>query len=236
MLAADLAGVAQPLACCIVELPMREAGGQLPSWDELEALKAQARSSGVPLHLDGARLWQCGSHFQRSFAEIVAGFSSVYVSMYKDIGGLAGSLLAGPADFIAQARLWQRRMGGNLVQQTPFVASAMRRLEHRLGLMEACTARAQRLAAGLAGLPGVRILPLPPQTPMFHLHIDAPADRLNDARDAIAEAEGCWVMGPARPTEVAGWSVVEFGVGDHLLERGDADVLPLFERLLQGAR
>ncbi len=237
MLAADLAAIRQRLACLIVELPMREIGGQLPSWDELEALKAHAHESGTPLHMDGARLWQCRSHFrQRSFAEIAAGFDSVYVSMYKDVGGIAGALLVGEEAFVANAKLWQRRMGGNLYQQTPLVASSMMRFEHRLSLLDACHQRAVELAEGLTALPGVRVNPARPQTNMLHVHLDVQADALNDARDAFAEAEKCWLFGAARATEVPGWCVFELTVGDQLLKLDNATVLPWFQQVLEKAR
>ncbi|HEY4081036.1 MAG TPA: beta-eliminating lyase-related protein [Burkholderiaceae bacterium] len=236
IVAGDLASIQQRLACLVIELPMREIGGQLPSWDELEALKAKARDTGTPLHLDGARLWQCRAHFQHSFAEIVEGFESVYVSMYKDIGGIAGAMLVGNADFIANARLWQRRMGGNLYQQTPLVASAMMRFEHRLGLLDACYQRALELARGLSGLGGVRINPAKPQTNMLHVHLDASAEALNEARDAIAESDKWWLFGAARPTEVPGWSCVEISVGDQLLKLDNAAVVARFSQLLEKAR
>ncbi len=236
MLAEDLAAIRQPLASLIVELPMREAGGQLPSWEQLQALKAQAAAMSLPLHMDGARLWQCRAFYQRPFAEIAAGFESVYVSMYKDIGGMAGAVLAGEPGFIANARIWQRRMGGNLYQQTPLVASAMMRFEQRLAMLDDCYRRALELAVMFAALPGVRVNPARPQGNMFHLHFDLPAEALNAARDALAQEERCWLFGMARPTEVPGWSVVELTVGDQLLAIDDETVKGLFERLMARAR
>ncbi|MBV8503062.1 MAG: threonine aldolase [Paucibacter sp.] len=235
MVASDLVAQRQALACALVELPMRESGGLLPSWEELEALKAQAARTNLPLHMDGARLWQCRAFYQRSFAEIAAGFSSVYVSTYKDLGGMAGALLAGDAGFIAHARIWQRRMGGNLYQQTPFVASAMMRFEQRLALLDDCFRRAQDLALGLSALPGVRVNPAVPQTNMLHVHFDAPAEALNMARDEMAERDRCWLFGVARPTDVPGWSYVELPVGDHLLDLDNPRVVQLFEQLLARA-
>ena len=88
IMAADLESLAQPLACLLVELPIREAGGQLPGWEALEALKAAARARALPLHLDGARLWESRAFYGRTHAQIVDGFASVYVSTYK---GLAAS-------------------------------------------------------------------------------------------------------------------------------------------------
>lgn len=236
MLAADLEGQRQPLACVLVELPMREAGGQLPSWEQLDALKAQAALGQLPLHMDGARLWQCRTFYQRSFAEIAAGFESVYVSVYKDIGGMAGALLVGDAGFIANARLWQRRMGGNLYQQTPLAASALMRFEQRLEVLDACCRRAQELALALSRLPGLRVNPAVPHTNMFHLHLDAAAEALCQVRDELAEQDRCWLFGMARPSEVPGWSCVELTVGDHLLGLDDVVVVPLFEQVLARAR
>ncbi|HEY5324803.1 MAG TPA: beta-eliminating lyase-related protein, partial [Caldimonas sp.] len=93
MRASDLEAVRETLACVLVELPIREAGGQLPSWEELEALKAAARERRVPLHMDGARLWESAAYYGKDYATIAAGFDSVYVSVYKGIGGFAGALL-----------------------------------------------------------------------------------------------------------------------------------------------
>jgi len=235
--AEDLAAVKEPLAALVVELPMREAGGLLPEWDELQALQARAAEMRLPLHLDGARLWQCRAFYGgRSFAEIAAGFESVYVSVYKDIGGMSGALLAGSENFVAQARIWLRRMGGNLYQQTAMVASAMMRFDERLATMDACHRRAVQVAEVLAALPGVRVNPRRPQANMFHLHVEAPAEALNAARDAIAEEERAWLFGAARPMDVQGFSAIELTVGDNLLALDDATMARLFERLLARAR
>jgi threonine aldolase len=88
------------LGALILELPMREIGGQLPDWDDLTAQVAWARGHDIAVHFDGARLWHCPAHYRRSLAEISALADSVYVSLYKDIGGIAGAVLAGETDFI----------------------------------------------------------------------------------------------------------------------------------------
>lgn len=231
MLAADLEACAQPLACLQVELPIREAGGQLPSWDELQVLKAACRARGLPLHMDGARLWECGPFYGRPYAEIAAGFDSVYVSVYKGIGALAGALLAGGEDFIAQARRWRRRLGGTLVHLSPLVASAAMKIDARLALMPTLVARTQALAAGLAPLASMRVNPALPPTNMFHLYVDAAPEQLLDARDAVAARTGCWLFDRARPAEVPGWSVSELSFGDRLLASDPTQVLAAFAEL-----
>ena len=230
--AADVAGLRQPLGCLLVELPSREIGGQLPEWADLQALKEAARQQGIPLHMDGARLWECRACYGQSHEAIAEGFDSVYVSTYKGLGGLAGAVLAGDQDFIRQARLWQRRLGGTLVRQSPMVVSAAMRFDARLAALDACYQRALALAHGLAALPEVRVNPRRPQANMLHLFFDAPADRINAARDLIAAEQRAWVINDAKPSEVPGWSKVELYVGDTLQERDNASVLPLFSQLL----
>jgi threonine aldolase len=230
--AADLEAQPQPLACLVVELPIREAGGQLPDWDQLEALKALARQRNIPLHMDGARLWECRAFYGRSYAEIAEGFASVYVSAYKGLGGIAGAVLAGDEDFIGEARLWRRRMGGTLIHQSPMIASTAMRLDARLAMMDACHARALSLAEALAGAPALRVNPAKPQTNMMHLYFDAPADAVLERRDAIAERDGVWVIGSAKAAEAPGWSVSELYVGDTLVGLGNDEVVPRLRALV----
>jgi threonine aldolase len=233
MTASDLEAQHQPLACLLVELPIREAGGQLPDWDQLEALKSLAQQRGIPLHMDGARLWECRPYYGRSYAEIAAGFSSVYVSAYKGLGGLAGAVLAGDEDFIAEARLWRRRMGGTLVHQSPMIASAAMRLDARLAMMDACYARAVSLAEALSAVPGLRINPAEPHTNMMHVYMDKPAELVTERRDEIAARDGVWLMGAARPAEIPGWCVTEFVVGNTLIDHDNEQVVAWMSELLR---
>jgi len=232
MTAADLEAVHEPLACLITELPIREAGGQLPDWEQLEALKALARERNIALHMDGARLWECRPFYGRPYAEIADGFASVYVSMYKGVGGIAGAVLSGDEDFVAEARLWRRRMGGTLIHQSPMIASAAMRLEARLTQMDACHTRALSLAKALAAIPGLRVNPVTPPTNMMHLYIEAPAERVLDRRDEIAERDGVWLIGGARPAEIPGWCMTEITVGDTLIDLGDDEVVTRLSELL----
>jgi threonine aldolase len=236
LLASDLQASPQPLACVIVELPIREAGGQLPRWDDLQALKDTARERGIRLHMDGARLWESAPHYGRSHADIAEGFDSVYVSVYKGIGALSGALLAGDEDFVAQARLWRRRMGGTLYHLSPMVASAAMQFDERLALMPALHRRAQGLAAMLSGLPGLRVNPAEPQAPLFHLFIDADVERTAQGRDRWAEQHGQWLFDGVRAAAVPGWCVSELTVGDRLLQLDDAQLQPIFADFCKGLR
>ncbi|MEO6566950.1 MAG: beta-eliminating lyase-related protein [Casimicrobiaceae bacterium] len=234
--AADLERCPERLAALLVELPAREIGGQLPTWDQLAELSAVARARGVHLHMDGARLWEAREAFApRSYADICALFDSVYVSFYKGIGALSGAMLLGPASFVKAARVWRRRHGGTLVQLHPAVASAAMRFDDAVARMPALRARTLPFAAGLAAIPGVQILPTPPQVNLFHLHVNAPAEAVIDAREQIAAETGVWLSPRYQSTALPGHAVTEFQVGANLLPLQDADLLPLFARMFAQA-
>lgn len=167
MAPADLAAVAEPLAAVLVELPQRDLGGQLPPWDELVELGELARAKGAALHLDGARLWQCGPFYGRELAEIAALFDTVYVSLYKDLGAGAGCMLAGTAGFVAEAQVWKIRHGGRMFRIGHYLEAAERGLDEVLPQIPAMVERAKELAAALEQH-GVEVIPSPPQASMFH--------------------------------------------------------------------
>lgn len=233
--AEDLAAVKDRVAAAIVELPIREAGGKLPTWAELSALKRAARTRGVRLHLDGARLWESRARYGKTYAAICRGFDSVYVSFYKGIGGLAGSMLLGDAAFIAEARVWQQRHGGGLYSMLPMVASAAMQFDRRIAAMPKLFQRTQQLVRALAGA-GHRVEPDPPHANMLHLHLPFVAGALLKARDALAVRDGVWVAQRLEAARIPGWSVCEWYVGDQLLAMSDAAVLRALDAWLALAR
>jgi len=236
MLAADLAGIRVPLAALVVELPTRENGGQLPSWDELVGLCDLARDRGIHPHLDGARLWEAQAHYGRTFEEICGLFDSVYVSFYKGIGALAGAMLLGPEDFVEEAVVWRTRQGGTLHSHMPNWASAAMNLEERLGRFELFHERAQELARALEEVDGVHPIPDPPHTNLFHLWLDAPEEALLSARDRVAEEMDLWLFAALSSTELPGTARLEVYVGEAALGLEVAEVARGFQRLIELTR
>ena len=232
LLAEHLAAVAEPLAALLVELPIREAGGQLPTWDQLAALKQAAARRPTRLHLDGARLWECAAWFGRSYAEICEGFDSVYVSFYKGIGALPGAMLLGARDFIDQAIVWQRRCGGNLYTLAPNVASAAMLLERRLARMPDYYRRSHEIAGILAGMDGLSLLPAQPHTNMMHVFVAKGAEAAMLARDRVAEERGLWLFNSARPADVPGHCRFELYLGDAALDLADPAIAAGFHALM----
>ena len=227
----DLKAIAEPVGALLIELPQRDLGGQLPSWEALNEVIEWARERAIPTHLDGARLWECRPFYGREYAEIAQLFDSVYVSFYKILGGIAGSILAGPADVIAESRIWQRRHGGNLIHLYPFVLSAQKGLRERLGRMEAYHAKAKEIAALLAPFSQIEIVPNPPQTNMMQLFMRGERDTLEAAALHVAQETGTWLFYRLAPTLLPGFTMFELTVGEATLDLSGKEIVALFQIL-----
>jgi len=227
----DLKAISEPIGALLLELPQREIGGQLPDWEELNTMIVWAQEKGIATHLDGARLWECQPFYGREYAEIAGLFNSVYVSFYKALGGIAGAILAGPANFIAEARIWQRRQGGNLIHLYPFVLAARKGLAERLSRMSVYHAKAKEIATVLSFFPHIEILPNPPQTNMMHVFVQGDREQLLDASFQIARETKTLLFARLTPTIVPRWSKFELTVGDASLALKNEEVVDLFTRL-----
>jgi threonine aldolase len=231
----DLEGLREPIALLLLELPQREIGGRLPEWDDLVAQVDWTRKRDVALHLDGARIWEAQPFYDRPHADIAGLFDTVYVSFYKGLGGMAGAALAGDDETIAEARVWLRRHGGNLVTVHPFVVAAERALDERLDRMPAYAAHARALAAALATVDGLEVVPDPPQTPMFHLLLHGERERLVDAALSLAEERKVFLFADPSSTTSPSWQRLEVAVGEITLELEPDDVRDLFAEVLARA-
>jgi len=138
----------------------------------------------------------------------------VYVSFYKGLGGITGCAVAGEADVIAELGDWRHRHGGRLFMLWPYAASALTVLRSRLPKMGAYLAHARAVAAALSDVPGVTVLPDPPQTPMMHLLLHAPAASIAAKARALAAEEKLWTWRMTTPTGDPAVQRVELGVGD----------------------
>jgi len=233
---ADLDALTGPLAAVSVELPLRDAGYLLPTWQELTDLTDRAHERGIPVHLDGARLWESQPFYDRPLAEIAALADSVYVSFYKGLGGLAGAVLAGPGDLVAEARRWRSRHGGTLFTMAPYAVAARAGLATRLPRMSAYLAHARELASRLDQLDGVRILPQPPHTNAFRVFVDVAMPCLEEACVRVMETESVALSTWWRTADVPGWSMTELTVGDATLAWDIEEQVDAFEQLVERAR
>ena len=223
----DITGLHVPVGAVLLELPQREIGGRLPEWDDLVAQVAAAHEAGAAVHLDGARIFESAPYYGLPTAEIGGLFDTVYVSLYKGLGGFAGSVLAGPAELIAAAGVWRRRHGGSLARLFPFVASARRGLDELAPRMSEFLDHARAIAAALTPVAGIEVVPDPPQTPLFHLHLRGDPDALLARAVAASSEHGVWLFGPPKPTVVPGVSKIELNLSEPSLELTPAEVAEL---------
>jgi threonine aldolase len=229
---ADLDGIHEPIGALLLELPQREIGGQLPSWDDLAAQTAWAKSHGVAAHMDGARLWECGVFYDRPLSEIAALFDTVYVSFYKGLAGTGGGMLLGEEDAIAEAREWRHRHGGTLYNLWPYAASDLAGLRLRLPKMAAYVDKAREVAAALRKIDGIEVVPDPPQTPMMHVFLRTTVDALNDGVRQLALNDHLWTFGHSSAADVPGYRVVELYAGDATLTLSANEIADAFRSLL----
>lgn len=222
--AADITGIPDRLSAVALEIPMREIGGQLSSWEDLQAIKAHCRARGIHLHMDGARLWEAAAGYGRPVADIAADFDTVYTSLYKGIGGLGGAMLAGSREFVAQAAEWFKRQGGNVIHRSPYVVAAAMQFEQRLAAMPAYFERTRFLFDVLRDHPVLRTNPARPQANMLHIHLPVSRERALEIRRELARDHGIWPFNRVNHGVLPDTSFFELYVGDNLLDTPDGRV------------
>jgi threonine aldolase len=105
----------------------------------------------------------------------------------------------------------------------------------RLGDFAAFAGRARELAEELAGVPGLRVHPRPPQTNAFVLYADVPAEALDEAALELAETTGTWALGRVVAADVPGWAATEVVVGTATMDWSVPELVELFSTLVQRA-
>lgn len=162
------------------------AGGKVTPVAEWDALVQVAGRHGVPVHLDGARLWHAAVAQGLPPGRVARGAASVMVSLSKGLGCPVGSCLAGSVPLIAAAREVRRRFGGAMRQSGILGAAGLYALEHNLDRLAEDHAHAALLAERLAGHPQVR--PLRPDTNIVMLDLVEGALTAETALPRLAQA------------------------------------------------
>jgi threonine aldolase len=214
----------EPYGTLMLELPLREPGYLLPTWDELVGTVAAARERGAMVHFDGARLWETTVHFGQDLPTIAGLADSVYVSFYKTLEGLSGAALAGPTGFVAEARAWRHRYGGNIFQQWPAAIAAQQGLTGILPQIPSYVEHARAVSAVLAAVPGARVHPFPVHTHQFQLWLPHAAEHLNEAGLRLAEEERIWFAAGWRDHTPSGYAETEITIGQPALALSVDDV------------
>jgi threonine aldolase len=140
------------------------AGGAVYPIGSLAATCAAARALGVPVHLDGARLFNASVASGMPAREICRHVDSVMFAFSNGLSAPVGAAVAGSRAFIERARRVRRAAGGGMRQAGILAAAAIVALETMVDRLSEDHARARELATGLAALPGVILDPSSVQT------------------------------------------------------------------------
>ncbi|KFG93303.1 threonine aldolase [Burkholderia paludis] len=133
-------------------------GGQVLPEAYVQEATAFARSRGLSLHLDGARVCNAAVASGRSIAELCAPFDSVSICFSKGLGAPVGSVLVGSRALIERAQRWRKVLGGAMRQSGILAAACLYALDHQVERLADDHANAAHLAEGLARIDGVKVL------------------------------------------------------------------------------
>lgn len=170
----DLAVAPTKLIC--LENTHNASGGCVLPLDHLAAIAGVAREAGLPVHLDGARLFNAGAFLGVPVAEICRNVDSVWFALCKGLGGPVGAVLAGSRDFMRKARRSAKMLGGGMRQAGLIAAPAIVALEDPYTVHRRDHAMARKLAEGLAAIDASLVEVDRVQTNIVNCHVDRFAD------------------------------------------------------------
>jgi threonine aldolase len=131
------------------------SSGRVVPLAAMDAVKAVASEHGLPVHLDGARLFNAAAALGVPARDVADRADSVMFCLSKGLCAPVGSILAGPADFIAAARRKRKIMGGGMRQAGVLAAAGLLALREMAPRVAVDHENARKLAALLAAVPGV---------------------------------------------------------------------------------
>ena len=203
MRAGDLRRTARPVSkyspqasLVCVENTHNSAGGRVTPLQELRAIGDVAREMGLPIHLDGARLWNASAATGTSLSDFASCVDTVMVSLSKGIGAPIGAALAYAARHHDELWIIRKRLGGSLRQSGILAAAALHGLEVQLPKLGEDHDKARAFAQALAGAPGLSVTP--PETNIVMLDLPTAGDAPALVARAAAEGVRLTVWNPVR--------------------------------------
>lgn len=163
--------VAAEVGAMLIESPVRRRAGELFDRDAMLRIADFASGRGIGLHLDGARLFVASAYTGIAPAEYAAPFDTVYVSLWKCFNSGIGAILAGPRRLLADMHHARRMFGGNLWQGWPAALVAQHYMDGFIDRLRNAIGVSEAFYAGIAGLPGIRVEPVPNGTNVRHLRL-----------------------------------------------------------------
>src|SRR6266545_5235445 len=156
---ANAAYYVAPTGLIALENSHNLAGGSVLTRDRTEDICARAHEKNLPVHLDGARIFNAAAALGETVANLGRPADSVMFCLSKGLGAPVGSMLLGTRAFIDEARAVRKMLGGGMRQAGVLAAAGLVALEESPKQLPEDHENAKRLAEGVAELPGVKIDP-----------------------------------------------------------------------------
>jgi len=182
-------------ALVVMETTHNDAGGAVLPLAYMAAVHGMAQDAGVPVHIDGARVFNAAVALGVSASAIAAHGESIGFCISKGLSAPVGSVLCSSASFITRARAFRRMVGGNLRQAGVIAAAGIVALEEMIDRLAEDHARAKRLAEGLARVDPNLVDPAGVETNIVRLDFAKSgrrADAWVDALKAKGVLAGVW--------------------------------------------
>ncbi len=164
------------------------AGGAIYPLSEIVRISEFAKSQRLPLHLDGARLWNASIAAGISLKEYCRYFDSASLCFSKGLGAPVGSIVVGETDFIRRAHFYRKAYGGGIRQGGILAAAALYAIEHHWPRLEEDHRRARYFAESISGLPGIEVDLSTVQTNIVIFQVDPAVISADDLVGKLEEA------------------------------------------------
>ena len=197
------------------------AGGTVTPVDTMREVIEHVHALGLPVHLDGARVFNAAAALSTDVATLTQGFDSVNFCLSKGLCAPVGSVLVGTREFIARARSVRKALGGGMRQVGILAAAGLIALEQMPARLHEDHANAKLLAERLSGVSGVTI-PTAPETNIVIFEVNGSAPSINAAlkdRGVLASA--------IAPTKIR--LVTHRDVSAEQCERAAAAIVPVLQ-------
>ena len=179
-----------------VEQTSNLGGGSIWPLPRIRAVTDVARRHRLATHLDGARLMNAVVASGIAAGDWAAPFDSAWIDFTKGLGAPVGAALAGSREFIAEAWRLKQQMGGAMRQAGIIAAGGVYALRHHVKRLAEDHANARRLAEGLAGLPGVHLVPDTAETNIVFFELTGRLDAGTLVERLLAHGVRVGAMGP----------------------------------------
>ena len=146
-------------ALVCLENTQNMCGGATLTQDDMKSVADVAHANGVPVHVDGARIFNAAVSLEAPVSELVKDVDSVTFCLSKGLSCPIGSIIVGSEDYILEARRWRKMVGGSMRQVGVIAAAGLVALDNMVGRLAEDHSNARKLARGLAEVPGISIEP-----------------------------------------------------------------------------